>query len=327
MKKRKLLILLALGFFFLFLWLKIIDIPLLFSYFKNVSIPQGIYFSFFYLLAYFFRSLRWRLILLPIKKLSVLHAVGIYMIGLFFNYLVPIRAGEVAKAALLKSRYQIKISNSLPTIFLDKLFDLMPILLILLFIPILAIQLTAFLYFVIGLLLVIWLLFLLFLFFSIYHQDKANSLLQKLLPLFPMKFRSKMNDFFHHFVLGLSILRGKPIITFAILFLTLCAVFSEAYFVHALFSLFGAKISLPYIIFGYTLMNLTYILPTPPAQIGSNQFMWTVIFSFVLGVNENLTGAVVTFSHLLTAFLIISIGIFSFLGLHVSYQDILKFNK
>jgi uncharacterized protein (TIRG00374 family) len=327
MNKRKLLFLLFLGLIFLFIWLKIVNLPQLFAYFRDISVSKGILFSFFYLLAYFFRSLRWRLIMFPIKKLSVFSAFLIYMIGLFFNYLIPIRAGEVAKAALLKTKYQLRFSHTLPTIFLDKLFDLMPILLILLLIPILAIQLTHFLQGVIALLLFIWLLFFMFLFFAIYHQTKAIALLHRLMPLCPHQFREKLSDFFSHFVHGLSILRGKHFMNSMIMLLTICAVFSEAFFIYSLFLLFGATISFPAILFGYTLMNLTYILPTPPAQIGSNQFMWTIIFSFALGVNENLTGAVVTFSHLLTAFIIIFTGILAILGMRLSYKEILKFNE
>jgi glycosyltransferase 2 family protein len=324
---KKILFLLLVGIIFLFIWLKIVDFPKLFAYFENVSLGKGILFSFFYLLAYFFRSLRWRLILQPVKKMSILRAYATYMIGLFVNYLIPIRAGEIAKAALLKTKYKVRMSYSLPSIFLDKVFDLLPILLILLLIPFLSIQLNSFLRGVIGLLLLIWIFFFLFLFFSIYQQKKAIKLLHKSLPLCPQKFRTRTSDFFHHFVSGLSVLKGNFLLTVFILIFTFLAVFSEAIFIYSLFLLFGSTISFPAILFGYTLMNLTYILPTPPAQIGSNQFMWTVIFSFALGVNENLTGAVVMFSHLITALFIILIGLLSFLYMHLSYFEVIKIKK
>ena len=69
-------------------------------------------------------------------------------------------------------------------------------------------------------------------------------------------------------------------------------------------------------------MNLTYILPTPPAQIGSNQFMWVLIFSFALGVNKNLTSAAVTFSHLLTSIWIFIVSAISFLALKLNFLEV-----
>jgi uncharacterized membrane protein YbhN (UPF0104 family) len=90
------------------------------------------------------------------------------------------------------------------------------------------------------------------------------------------------------------------------------------------FKAFGAEISYLKILFGYTLMNLTYILPTPPAQIGSNQFMWVLIFGFALGINENLTAAAVTFSHLLTSIWIFGIGAISLLALKIKFTEIVS---
>jgi uncharacterized protein (TIRG00374 family) len=110
-------------------------------------------------------------------------------------------------------------------------------------------------------------------------------------------------------------------------FLTLLAVLSEAIYIYALFRSFGAEVSYLKILFGYTLMNLTYILPTPPAQIGSNQFMWVLIFSFALGVNENLTSAAVTFSHLLTSICIFAVGIISLVALKINLSQLLQNNN
>ena len=74
-------------------------------------------------------------------------------------------------------------------------------------------------------------------------------------------------------------------------------------------------------------MNLTYILPTPPAQIGSNEFMWVVIFSFALGVNNNLTGAAVATVHILTTIVIFVIGAISLSSIGIKLSEVLKSNN
>jgi uncharacterized membrane protein YbhN (UPF0104 family) len=120
----------------------------------------------------------------------------------------------------------------------------------------------------------------------------------------------------------MAIMKGRKMDTAKVYFLTTLAVLSEAIYIFMVFRAFGSEISYAKILFGYTLMNLTYILPTPPAQIGSNQFMWVLIFSFALGENTNLTSAAVTFSHLLTSVWILGVSAISFLALKLNFSEV-----
>jgi uncharacterized protein (TIRG00374 family) len=90
-----------------------------------------------YLLAYVVRSLRWRLILSPVEKITVGESFSMMMAGYFLNYVIPIRAGEVAKSFFLKRLRGVPIATSLPTVFVDKLLELMSIMVVLLLVPIL----------------------------------------------------------------------------------------------------------------------------------------------------------------------------------------------
>lgn len=326
MNKRKINIWLSvlLGLIFIIVWLKIINWKEFINYLRHFDLITVLYFSGFYLLAYFLRSFRWKLILSPIYKMGILESFGIFMTGLLINFLIPIRAGELAKSMILKNKHRVPISLSLPSIFIDKLTDLFPIVFILLLIPLVSIKLNSYLFTIILLLFLIFLLFLAFLFFATYHKEKSFKILKKSLRLFPKKFRNKMEDFFAKFVDGMAIMKNRQGEMFLIYFITILAVISEAIYIYVLFSAFGISVSYWKILFGYTLMNLTYILPTPPAQIGSNQLMWVLIFSIGLGINENLTSAAVTFSHLLTTIIIFAVGIISLTSLKIRFTDIIK---
>jgi uncharacterized protein (TIRG00374 family) len=326
-KKLNLILSIFLGIIFLIIWLKIIDWQEFINYLKNFNLKLVLVFSVFYLLAYFLRSLRWKIILKPIYEMKVIESSSIFMTGLVINYLIPVRAGELAKSIILKNKHKIPISQSLPSIFIDKLADLFPIVIILVLIPLISIRSNYYLYAVILLLFLIFMLFLGFLFFSTNHKEKAVNILNFFLKIFPVKFREKLSGFILNFVNGMTIMKNRFPETILATLITLLAVFSEAIYIWVLFKAFGAQISYFKILFGYTLMNLTYILPTPPAQIGSNQFMWVLIFSFALGVNENLTSAAVTFSHLLTTVLIFFVGMFSLFALKIRFTDILKLKK
>jgi len=313
----------ALGTIFLIAWIRIVDWHEFLRYFHEFDLKMVLVFSLFYILAYILRSLRWRIILKPIYKMGFLESFKIFMSGMLINYIIPIRAGEIAKSVILKTRENINMSESLPTIFIDKLTDLFPIILIMILIPLISVKLNSTLYIIIGLIFLIFLFFLVFLFFAVNHKTKSKKILNIFLKVMPVKYRKRFEDFFDNFVDGMAIMQNRFVENCLVYLLTTLAVLSEAIYIYAVFRAFGSEVSYLKILFGYTLMNLTYILPTPPAQIGSNQLMWVLIFSFALGVNENLTSAAVTFSHLLTSIWIFLTGGISLIALKINLNKLL----
>jgi len=329
MKKNKinLIISISLGIIFLYLWFNIIDWKEFKSYFILHDLWRITPYLGFYFLAYFFRSLRWREILKPVEKISILETYGIFNIGLLINYLIPIRLGELTKSFILKLKNQIPISKSLPTIFLDKLMDVFPILLVIIAIPLLSMQMNNTLYIMIILIFFLFFLLLLFCFGAVYHRNKLYHSISILIKIFPLRIRSKLDTFLKQFLVGINIIRNPKVKSFKIIIYTLLALLSESLYIFMVFKLFGTKLSFLQIMLGYTLMNLTYILPTPPAQIGSNQFMWVLIFSFGLGADRNLTSAAVIVSHILTSIAIFAMGYIAMILLKLKFSEVLTLTK
>ncbi|MCF7919453.1 MAG: flippase-like domain-containing protein [Candidatus Cloacimonetes bacterium] len=326
-KNLNLIIGIILGILFLILWLHIVDWQKLLWYFNNYDLTLIPLFSGFYIFAYLLRSWRWRLILKPELKMGYIYCFQVFMAGMLVNYVIPVRAGELAKSVILKNKDKLPVSRSLPSIFIDKITDLFPIMLIIILLPLLTIRMNKALYLIVFLLLVIYLLFLVFLFFAVNHRNKAQRILAFCFRPFPASWKRKLDFFAENFIDGLAIMQGRTPEYLLVYLLTILAVLSEAFYVFTVFHAFGSTAGYFMILFGYTLMNLTYILPTPPAQIGSNQFMWALIFSFALGIDENLTGAAVLFSHLLTSFWIFLLGIISLLALKIKFKELVSFKK
>lgn len=79
------------------------------------------------------RAARWSYLLRPVKRVSPLRLYPVVIVGLMANNLVPARAGELARAYVLSTRERISKTTSLGTIAVDRLFDgvtLVPIVLI-----------------------------------------------------------------------------------------------------------------------------------------------------------------------------------------------------
>jgi len=326
--KLNIIIGIIIGIAFLGFWFLLVDINEIWSYLSRLNIFHLVIFTFFYIFAYFIRSYRWRLILKPIFTMKILESFSYFMAGMLINYIIPIRAGEVAKSFFLKKNEGVKISKSLPSIFIDKLTDLFPIIVIIILIPILSIPVGRTLTWVIVAILALYVIFLFILFFSMKSPENMHKILMKLSFFLPNKFKLKLEEFFVSFIDGMGILKGRVKDTILIYVLTILAVLSEGFFVYMIFKSLGLQdIGFIKTIFGYTLMNLTYILPTPPAQIGSNEFMWVVIFSFALGVNNNLTGAAVATVHILTTIVIFAFGAISLSSIGIKFSEVLKLKK
>ena len=86
-----------------------------------------------YYLALWVRTVRWQYLLRPVKKVSAIRLYPVVIIGLMANNLIPARAGELARAYVLGQREKISKTTTLGTIAVDRLFDgvtLVPMLLI-----------------------------------------------------------------------------------------------------------------------------------------------------------------------------------------------------
>lgn len=320
--KKSIFIGITIGLVCLAIWIYLIDFAELKYYLQKINLLYLIFFSLFYIFAYLLRSIRWKIIINPVYRMGIREAFAYFMSGMLINYLIPIRAGEIAKSIFLKKNEDVSISYSLPTIFIDKLTDLFPIILIIVLVPILGVQLNDVLRGFIIAIFVLYLIFIFILIFSMKNRDLMHTILMKTRIILPKRFEKRLESFFYNFVDGMNILKGRVKDTLLVYGLTFVAMLSEGFFIYMVFKGLGySQNNFIPILFGYTLMNLTYIFPTPPAQIGSNEFMWVIIFSFALGIDKNLTGAAVAIAHILTGLIIFIFGALSLSAIGMKVSD------
>ncbi len=316
---------LLIGAILIIIWLAyFVEVDEMSVYLKQIDLPIIGLVVFFYVAAYLCRSRRWQIILQPIQSISYLEVTSLFFGGMFINYLFPIRAGELAKSVFLKRTKGIRIANSLPTILLNKALDLVPILLVLGMFPFMAIRTKMTMLILCGVLLLALATAAGILILSIKDEQLVIRILKKIFFWLPAKLKEKIFDFIDRFVVAVA-MTHLPFAKWAQLFiLTFLAVGLEAAYFGTLFYAFHYKMSIAVAIFGYTLMNLSYILPTPPAQIGSKELVALFIFSYSFGIDENLVGAVTAFAHLLTGFLICLLGASSLGTIGIQLTDLIQ---
>jgi uncharacterized protein (TIRG00374 family) len=290
---------------------------------KNLTTPRGIILALLsgvaFLLAWSIRGLRWKLFVNRLGKISLLKAIQLYQVGVFLNFLLPVRGGEVVKCFLLKQSTGIAVSKSLSTVALDKALDLMPALFIMALVPLLGIpmdlKLWAVLAFVSGILVSL----LCFVVLAAWKRDAAIGLLQKLTSLLPQAIAGKIAGFATGFVDSLLLGARQPRIFLPAILLTCVAVIFDGLFAMLAFWTIGFPISFGYAIFGYAVYNMFYILPTPPGQVGSNEAVGLLVFAGLLHLQQNTVLAMFVFSHPWAALLMCTTGLacLSALGLTI----------
>jgi uncharacterized protein (TIRG00374 family) len=276
-----------------------------------------------YLLSYFVRSLRWRLVLRPVERVTVAESYSMLMAGYFLNYVIPVRAGEIAKSFFLKRLKGTPIATSLPTVFVDKLLEFVSILLIVLMVPVLSIRLEGPVAVLIFTLLGIFLVALCLLAVAFRRRDETTRLLCWMIRWLPRGLYERLSVWIAMFVKGMGVARENVKALPSLIALTAVAVLLDAAYFLMMFRAFSVDVGFAKVIFGYTLLTLSYILPTPPAQIGYNELVIGLIFAGGLTgahVGRGDVMAVVIVAHAMTGILITAVGLLSFwsMGIRVS---------
>lgn len=316
------------GVLFVSTWAYFIDFSKFQEHVKNLKVHFVFLSMLSYILAYFVRSVRWNRLLNPLKKFSIKQTYLWSLSGNFINYLIPIRAGEAAKAIMIKKSTNTPISLVLPSIFIDKFFDTIGIFIILVMIPILDIAMVPILQWLIIVLLVIFIIGIMVLISAIVAEEKLIIWLKKIFFFVPEKYQDKVFSMIEMFVEGTALFKNHHKIFLEVIILTIIGIVLDGLYFYLMFKAFGFNsIHIAMIFFGYTLLNLSYILPQPPGQLGSNEILMSLIFVSGMGMNYADAGSLIAVAHLLTGSLVTLLGILSLSMIGVRIVDLIDRSK
>ncbi|RJQ56748.1 MAG: UPF0104 family protein [Nitrospiraceae bacterium] len=220
------LVLIAVSVYFAFKGVKISELTAAFRsvrYFYLIP-TMGIV-----LISYVLRAMRWRYLIRPVKDVKTMSLFSPMMVGFMANML-PARAGEFIRAYLLSKKESISFSSSFATIFIERLFDLILLLILLIWVMLFmseAFSATGETY---QVALIFWtfnfslyqmvtvfgtLTFFLCLFIFLFSAllQFSNGLAMKIVGVFikpfPLKWRERIIGLVKSFTMGLNIIRDK----------------------------------------------------------------------------------------------------------------------
>lgn len=306
------------------IFLAIIDLTATVHVLKELKFSLLVPLSILFVLMYFLRSLRWKIILSPIERISLGDSFNLCMANYFFNFLIPIHAGEIAKSILLKNIKGTPVHKSLWTVYIDKLTDIIPLFVLLLLAPFLKPDLSSVLYLTCLIVAVILIFLTLFLILIYKFRTKFYVFLEYLLFLLPVSFRNRIVTFIKLSIEGLRSVSNLKSLLSQIISLTMLAAICHCFFLWLFFYSFGINLPLFTVVIGYLLLNASFILPAPPGFSGSLELTFIFIFSYLFNYDKNVVSAIAVSSHVVVAVLFAFFGFLSFAFLGVRLSSVLK---
>lgn len=307
MNRRRLGLLLlqtAFGVFLLAAWLWVVDLQAMSRQLANTQWQWVVLAAGFGLSASLPRVLRWRLVLQPVRRLPALELWLITLTSSLVNFIIPLRTGELARGLLLRQRHELPLAASLPTVAVDRSFDLLAVLAMagagLLagvrseasFGPALlaaSLLLFAFAIFVIG----------------------VRRWQQRLLTLFGRALPTALGDGLRgriltggsRFLTGLTAAAQRPGRMAAMFGLSLLAFLLDVGMVYCLFLALGATPPPATVSTGYALFTLTFLVPGAPGYVGSLEAFGSLAFTS-LGIAPHLAAGAAVLFHAVNALIL-----------------------
>ncbi|MBI5553656.1 MAG: flippase-like domain-containing protein [Candidatus Diapherotrites archaeon] len=96
----------------------------------SVGWPWFLALNAFFAAGYLLRGIKWNEIIRPIHRIPHSMATRILLAGFFLNNILPLRAGEFARAVLLAKKTNTTKSTALSTVVVDRITDVIALLLI-----------------------------------------------------------------------------------------------------------------------------------------------------------------------------------------------------
>lgn len=252
------------------------------------------------------RSLRWKILLSPIKKCKYINLLSTIFIGFFGNSILPMRAGEIIRVLIVGEKEKISKTSAIATIMLERILDILAIL-ILLFI-------TFFIFPYPAIIKKIWLFgviifaVLILIFYGLmYYRNATLTLLHKVLRFLPGKLEEKTEHLLEAFISGLEILKKTDHLFFTIL------ISIAVWLVNASVLFFIAKgMGIPEITFFGAIFIMAVIamgvsIPSSPGFIGVFEY-FGILACTTLGVSKSISLSFVLLTHTLQLIGIVTAG-------------------
>ncbi len=260
---------------FLYLAFRKVDFGQLWLHLKTAQWAWVLLGLVIYFLGVGVRAWRWKILLNPLKKMPIKKLFPVVCVGYMGNNIYPARAGEFLRAFILKQKEDVSFSGSLATIVVERLFDGITILALVLFNlgrlvrlvtdPVMAKNIQIATWVVgagFGILLIVFLLM------AIFPEQARKTSTWLTSRLLPAKWREKADGIIDKFIDGVSVLRSwhQVLLVLALSFLVWVL---EAGLYFGVMKALGMNLAFIDLLLIEGVVNLVLLVPAMPGGLGT----------------------------------------------------------
>jgi len=281
---KKLLIGIAVSTIFFYLTLKGVDLKVVLAELRNKSYEFLLPVAAVFILTQIIRSLRWGVLLSPIKAINQRALFPITSVGFMAIIVAPMRLGEIVRPYLINVKQSVPLGSGIATIFIERIMDL----LMLLFFLSVILHETALPDWIARsgtVLLGIILLAFLFIILFVAFPEKIKKFLFPITKRFPRRVAKGFEAFIENIAAGFRVISSISKFT-KVFLLSFIVWLLSTLAVYLLFSFYKLPLGILAAFAVTTITALGISLPAAPGFIGNFQFACIVALSFY-GVSKN----------------------------------------
>ncbi|MFH0948734.1 MAG: lysylphosphatidylglycerol synthase transmembrane domain-containing protein [Elusimicrobiota bacterium] len=321
--KKRIILGIIISIFFLYLVLRNIDFKSIIDVISNGNylwiLPTIITCT----LGFIFRSVRWRYLLLPVKKFHWRQLFSSLVMGFAANYIFPLRFGEVVRAYIVGKKHQISKSASFATIVLERIMDGLGILILLcLSVPFLPVF-PPWIKHTILIAIVLFLVVFVVLTVLILKKHFVDHL--KKIPFIKYELKERIVNKIKKFIVGFEIIKDIKNFSVVLLF-SICVWVFETLNLFFLVRIVDIHIPFSGLIFILFICVLGIIIPAAPGSIGTFEAAFVVGIMFfstkVTVITKETAFATALIAHSIGGFYVMSLGLYYFFKEGISYKEI-----
>lgn len=298
-------------------WLKLVNLSEVLEVLKRVNFLYLALFFVFFIISTILRSLRLK-ILLKNTNLELKQLVNLTFLGQFLSFIIPIRAGEIAKSIYLSTQSKMSLAKVIIWILIDRFLDFWTVLLMLIFLfPLVKVNLPQNFYLILILIFGSFTIPAIAILINKNQTEKLLNILEKGLVVSKIKrIFSKVSS---TILEGFLILRENPKNLPVLTLLSVLALISDAILWFIVFLSIGINLDFLTLLFGSLISMLTFLVPSAPGYVGSAEGAGLLVFGGILGLDKTLASAGVVLYHLIT---LITLPLFGLIGLYFLKFDL-----
>jgi len=268
-----------------------------------------------YTIAILMRGVRWRYLLLPIKKCKILNLISAVFIGFMANNLLPLRAGELIRAYVNGKKENISKSSSFATIIVERVFDGLALVILLLvaslFLGSASYPQHTFPEWLKKMTYLAWVLFLgtlILLYIMMRSKELTGRVIKKLFGFLKEPVLKKILNLTSSFIEGLNILRQRRKILTVSSFSILVWTFEGTTFYLGAKAL-NLSITYPQAYLTMVVIALGVMIPSSPAFVGVYEYFCITALA-LFAIDKSLALSYAVLLHFLQFSLIVGFGLF-----------------